>query len=411
MNPYRESNKMSNTFNPRMRGHAPMSRFSDQARAAKAAAARTQFKRPEGQFDRLVLNDIPIWMRLAPEQLYKQMIYNRAKKEVEEVERQWYEFLQHFVPSRQQPFICSAGANHDQPCRGCSVRALYYKHISEQEQNTGVRNEEARKSAPIQASPRFGMAVTVLEKIFSLPAMKNGKPRTSKNGDVIMNKVPAPHSGVDRTQWASTKGEQGHNYHWSFSGTHLAQLGDIDATLWNYCASCRSELMATQFVCAECGEVVYEDTNGVVGPDLGAVRKSPMRCPHCQHEGTTYPLISCTGCDKPAEGSLFAFDLQLRAVPIGDKKTDLKLENFRLPDYTKLFGSNADRITELVYNPLDIVAIFAPDSLESQGGKLPDTLKAMGAEGHLKEKSSKPYGTDDDSGDGGDADQMQFDNS
>lgn len=404
---------MSNTFQPKMRGHMPQKRFADQAKAAKAASTRSNFKRPDGMFDRLVLGEKPIWVRFAPEQSYHQEVYDRESKSVIEVDRPWFEHGTHFVPSRKRSMICSSGPRRDQPCRGCAIRAQFYDVLREQEKSTQVRNEEKRKSPPVQAAVRYGMAATCLEKIFHLAATDaKGKVKTNKQGQPIMNYIPAPLSGLPLLQQKSTDGTIGHNFHWSFGSFHLAQLADIDQTLWNHCANCANDLMATQFTCTECNAVVYGDTNGVVGSDLRSVRETNMKCPVCQHEGPTSPILSCTGCETPAEGNLLAFDLQLRVVPIDDKKSDVKMEKFRLPDYVSLFSSaDAERITELVYSPLDIPGIFAPESVDVQAWALSEELKGVGIDYHLKAKNSKPYGTEDVPADDGDPDQMHFDNS
>lgn len=401
---------MSNTFQPKMRGHIPQKRFSDQAKAAKAASQRSNFKQTPGKFDRLVLGEKPIWVRLAPEQMYHQEIYDRESKSVIEVDRPWFEHNTHFVPSRKRSMICSSGAHRDQPCRGCAIRSIFFDNLKEQEAATQVRNEEKRKSPPVQTSTRYGMAVTCLEKIFHLAATDNkGKTKTNRQGQPIMNYIPAPLSGLPLLKQKEMPGEIGHNFHWSFGSFALAQLGDIDATLMNHCANCASDLMATQFTCPECSHVVYEDGAGVVGSDLRSVRETDMKCPNCQYEGPLSPILSCTGCENPAEGNILSFDLQLRLIPVDDKKSDVKMEKFRLPDYVSLFPQDAERITELVYNPLDIPAIFGPESVDTQKFSLPEDLQQMGVDAHLKEKGSRAYGQEDEGE--GDPDQMQFDNS
>lgn len=402
---------MSNTFQPRMRGHQPQKRFADQAKAAKAASTRQNYKQPDGLYDRLTLGEKPIWLRISPEQLYTQEIYDREKKEVVEVTRTWMEFITHFVPSVKRSMNCSAGPHKDQPCRGCSIRADFYNRLRAQEKSTEIRDEERRKSPPVQAATRYGMAVTVIEKILHLPQMRGDKVRKNRQGNTIMNYVPAPLSGLPLLKQKEAQGEFGHNYHWSFGTFHLAQLADIDQSLWNYCANCASELMATEFHCTECNAVVYADEQGITGSDLRAIRETAMKCGACGNEGYATPVVSCTGCENAAEGNLLVFDLQLRVVPVDDKKTDIKMEKFRVPDYVSMFDAHsAERITELVYNPLDIPAIFAPDSVDRQAFSLPDELKTVNPSLHLKEKTSQPYGTEEGGGDG-DPDQMSFDNS
>ena len=402
----------TNSFKPRMRGHAAQSKFSDAAKAAKAASTRTNFKRPEGAFDRLVLGDKPIWLRLHPDQLYAQMLYDRALKQLIETgtedypARPWFESASHFVVARKRSFQCSAGAARDQACRGCSIRAMFYDKLREQEKATSVKDEEKRKHPPIQASTRYAMSATVLEKIFELPLMKDGKVRKSRQGQDLTHFVPAPLSGVPLLKQKDMGGTFGHNFHWGFGAVHLAQLAEIDQDLWNVCANCANELMTTEVHCTECDAVIFQDANGVTGIDLRNLREQPIRCESCGHEGPGAPVLTCTGCEKPAEGSIMAFDLRLRSVKIEDKKYDLKLEDYRLPDYASLFDApTAERIYELIMSPLDIPAIYAPDSIDSQAWSLPDDLKAIDPHYHLKKKESQPYGQEDE----GDADQMSFD--
>jgi len=409
----------TNSFQPRMRGHQPQSRFANSAKAAKAASARTQFKRPDGAFDRLVLGSTPIWVRLNPDQLYEQLLYSREEKKLIETKiptkenptpeytaRPWYEYTGHYVVARKRPFICSSGPGRDQPCRGCAIRAKFYDILRDQEKATSVKDEEKRKHPPIQASTRYGMACTCVEKIFEMPVMKDGKPRKGKNGQDITSFMPAPLSGVPITKQGSMPFEFGRNFHWSFGPVHLAQLAEMDMDLWNSCANCKSDLMTTEMHCAECNAVTFEIPEGVTGSDLRALREQPIKCNACGTEGNCLPVILCTGCDTPEEGSILKFDLRLKTVPIDDKKSDLKLEDFRVPNYVTIFKQNptwAERISELVMSPLDIVTILAPDSIDQQAWTLPDDLKAVDAGYHLKEKASQPYGSDE-----GDADQMSF---
>lgn len=414
---------------PRTRGHIPARSFSDAAKQARAGSGNNRFKRPDGLFDRLVLGERPIWLRFSPDQLYAQMLYDRATKKVIETgrpdengdvmypARPWLEYTTHFVPARKRSFTCSGCADRSQPCRGCGIRAFIYDSIRDREVATGVKDEEARKNVPVQASTRYAMGATVLEKILEMPLMdKNNRPRKSKEGRDLMKTVPAPLSGYSPQQIQTLPGAFGKNFHMNFGPVHLGNLGSIDCDLWNYCASCAESLIATDFHCPECDTLVYQDNNGVQGPDLRSMRETSMPCKKCRYEGFLNPVLRCTSCDDPQQGSLLAFDLRLRLEkdPADSKKSTIQLVGHRMPDYASLFDAEtANHVYEMVYHPLDIAAIYAPESLDAQAWALPEDLKEYDASYHLKKKVASPYGNDrveeEVVHEDGDPDQMTFD--
>lgn len=420
----------------RLRGHVPQARFAAAAKQARSNHGGG-YKRPEGLYDRLKLGVKPIWLRISPDQIYSQRLYDKSLKAVIETghanedgiveypARPWLEIVQHFVPSRKRGFTCSSGAARDQPCRGCANREHYYDHVREREKALGgMRDDAARKAAPIQASTRYAMGVTVLEKILEMPLTDNkGKPRKNKEGKDLMTKTPAPLSGYSPQQQDRMPGEFGMNYHFGFGPVHLSHLSNLDTDLYNYCANCAQELVAQDFHCASCEAVVYSAKTALSRSDLRGMRETVMQCSHCRHEGLTIPAIACSGCESPEEGSVLAFDLRLRIEPdpADDKKSTLICEGHRVPDYATLFADNPEvvnRIYELVYHPLDVAAIFAPDSLDAQAWALPEDLKGIDPSYHIKKKKlavSYSSGAADEEhadapiDDDSDPDQMTFD--
>lgn len=411
---------------PKMRGHMPQSRFAAAARQARTGfnggPATSNFKRPNGLFDRLTLGDKPIWLRLSPDQVYAQLLYSRDTKQVIETgkpeangdilypARPWFEYVTHFVPATKSSFTCSAGADRSQPCRGCAVRAADYDRIRAREEATGVKDAQAREKISVQSSTRYGMAVTVLETILDLPLMdKNNKPRKSKDGRDLMRSVPAPLSGYSPIQMQKMQGPFGKNYHWNFGPMHLSQLGSIDMDLWNYCASCAEPLSAQRFCCAQCGECVYDAGSPVREADLRAMREQAMRCTHCRHEGPVVPVVECA-CGNPMEGNLLTFDLRIRLEKdaTDPKKSIIHLVDHRVPDYASMYPAEAaNNVYEMVYGPLDIPEIYAPENLDSQARRLPDDLRAVPPDYHLKKKVAKPYGATETEEEE-DPDQMSF---
>jgi hypothetical protein len=416
-------------FTPKTRGTVPQRRFADDAKKAKGRTGGGNFKKVEGKFDRLKLGEQPVWLRISPDQLYTQLVWDGEAKEVVEVTRPWFESVGHFVPGKQRGFNCSAGPHRDQPCRGCAIRAWFFDRLRAKEkeiaEKTGIdprRNKDQgdkkrddSKSPPVQASKNFAMGVTVLEKCFEMQAMgKGGKPRTNREGKAITNIVPAPLSGLSPLKRREMPGEFGYNYHYGVGSRELASLANMDMDLWNSCANCAHDLVATEFVCTSCEVVCFDEPSGLRGADLRAMREQEMKCQSCGHEGPLNPVLSCSHCENPAEGSILAFDLRLKKVKLDDNSSQLSLEEFRVPDYVSLFDDDvANRVSELIMSPLDIPAIFAPDTIEAQAWMLPEDLKAIDPMYHVKnKKTSAAYGSGDGTeGEGGDPDQMQFDES
>ncbi len=419
------------TFQTKIRGHQPPKKFADSAKAARAANTRSGGGGPvEGKYERLILTEKPIWLRLSPEQSYAQQLYDKNLKKVIETgladaegnvewpARPWFEYKSHFVVVTERPHTCSSGPFRDAACRGCANRSYFYDMQRSQEKKTQVRDEKARKHPPVQESVRYAMGVTCLEKIFEMDVLdKKGKPRTNKAGEPITNFVPAPNTGWNPQKIRETDGVFGHNFHWPFGPVHLGNLSSIDTTLWNSCASCANALMATQFGCPNCEGIMYEDETGITGTDLRTMRETVLKCPHCAFEGCGQPVLLCTGCDNAVEGSILAFDLRLRLDypdPTDDKKSTVVLEEFRLPDYEKLFPKDAERIFEMLYSPLDVVKIFAPEDIGSQAYAYPEDLKKIDPSYHVeaskKRKDSAPYGSGDGGEEGGDPDKMSFGN-
>lgn len=413
-----------NMFSPRTRGLNSQKKFADSAKAAKAAQARGNFGGiVKGKFDRLILGEKSIWLRIAPEQSFCQKLYDKHLKKVietgteEHPARPWFEFKTHYVVSTKRPHNCSSGPERDSACRGCANRAMFFDNQRAKrekiKESTGMDVKE-KADPPVQESTRYAMPVTVLEKIFEMEVLDNkGKARTNKEGKPITNSVPAPLSGLNPQKQKEKGGEFGHNYHWAFGPVHLGHLSTIDTMLWNSCASCASALMAVEFSCPECEQVMYQDDNGVTGTELKELRETVLKCPHCGCEKEGIPNLICTGCDNPVEGSILAFDLRLHLEydEEDDKKSTIILDEFRLPNYEKYYDAKtAERVYELLYSPLDIVLIFAPEDVSSQAFAYPEDLKKTNPTYHIdakkKRKDAEPYGAETEGE--GDPDQMPF---
>ena len=83
-----------------------------------------------GYYDSLRLDDAAIWLRIHPEQLYEQTVYERDAKAIVEVMYPWYQTEQHWVSSmnggRGGVVPCSSGPEKAEDCLGCDVDSLFW---------------------------------------------------------------------------------------------------------------------------------------------------------------------------------------------------------------------------------------------------------------------------------------------
>jgi hypothetical protein len=378
------------------------SRLSDQGKSLKTGSGGGQSKFPDGVFDRFTPGEKAIWININPFQEWTFDAYNSESGEVETQTKSWYPYVKHYYARTKQVMQCSAGPHRDQPCYPCAIRKAFYKKMDAIEERTGVRPKD---EAPISGQKNFGLAVTIMENVVSVPATdKNGVPRKSKAGKPIYNYVPQPMIPGPTNHPVSF----GRRAHWSLGIMQLRQLFQFDEEMRNYCANCASAMTASRVACADC-ETTYDLPEPVSGEDLVEVRQREFSCGTCKYEGVMVPLLECS-CGKPKEGKLTSFDIRIKKEKLADNQSMLSIKSIRLPKLDN------EEIRKLVENPLDLPKIFAPSTQEEQRRKLGDAVNGIDPRKHRKDdnEGGKPDAESYTSGDesegesDGDDDEIAF---
>jgi hypothetical protein len=190
---------------------------------------------------------------------------------------------------------------------------------------------------------------------------KQGKPRMTRAGQPITQWVPATSLGKAAEGLPS---KLGHPLHWSMGPEHLQMLADFDNNLRVVSATTGTPLVAVGLRCGSCESVLGEYPGGVRGEDLLALRQEVVGCPAC---GEHAPGLPTYIANEP-EGSITAVNLRVKATKIGDRKTVLGLTETSI---------RTQALDEFLPTMLDIPAIFAPSTLDTQTFMLGDMAKTI----------------------------------
>jgi hypothetical protein len=368
-------------------------RLGDQGRRRQEANKRAGGGRKfaDGQFERFFPGETPIWINISPYSYYEQEIWDRQQKEVVKTATTWYEYQKHYVPRNKgktvngkrvdTDFVCSCGPYRKQPCWGCAIRTNHYDMLAEIEKEKGFRPD---KDAPISRMSNFALAITVMEKIYAIPLRNNdGTIRKARsNGQIIYRYMPAPiadaRDDIEESELANFTYQFGHRMHWSMGPEELQVLTEADDKMKNYCADCADKLIATHMICPGC-ETKVDLGKEVSDVDLMMVRNKVRTCTACGEKGPFEPDLMCPGCGghgPQIAGRLTSFDIRLTRKKLSDKKYQTEIVAIRIPGVP---GNQADhdRAMDLIQNPLNLAAIYAPTSLDSQKFICGDMTKGL----------------------------------
>lgn len=337
----------------------------------------------DGLYNRFTPNATPIWLHFM-EQSYSYKIYDLESKKVIEVEDNFFlEFVQHFVANSKTSdkrrnrkgisFVCSSGAEKEEPCYGCAGRHRYYSDKQARED----AGEVVKGESPVSAGRRFGLALAVAELVAHVPLLDaKGQVRKKKDGSPIYNQIPLPRlREQDPDVVDAYRKTFGWNGHWNFSGGHLQQLSDIDNTLRNRCGNCASHLYGTGWFCNECNHF-HPEQEALQDIDLEEARKAVRKCAACGNTDSAdagfTPELMCGDCGDAIEGGLVGFfDIRMKAKDSGaeNQSSILELLDVR-PTLSLRSEPEYEEFAEMVKKPIDIQRVFAPESLDEQRKKL-----------------------------------------
>lgn len=357
----------------------------------------------EGMYDQFRINEKrSTWVRWS-DVTYVYEIYDREASEVVEVEADFLEVIEHYYQPVNMRHWCSSGAHKDKPCFSCSHRSMHYDWVEKQEAKTpGTRLPDNRRRAPISASSRVILPLTICEKLVRVPVMtKEGSPRlSSRTGNPIFNWTPAPIAKLVKDveiNWEEQK--DGMNVWWNLPQTVLPAYIDLKMSARHYCKNCPAGTTATPLVykkykCGECSEkFMYDEPMTGISTEDPELLEAPFRCPSCKHKGPKIPIPSCPTCGKGRCGTHLDFDYRLKKKELGDRMWTFEVTGMRVRE-------DNPRYAELAAKPLDIKTICGPTPLARQEKLMPEQMRAQaGSRRHIKEKEDSTESYTNDSSD------------
>lgn len=338
---------------------------------------------PVGKWDYLVLTEDPIWVSFCPSQKWTYQRYDRDQQQVLEETTEYYYYEEHYVAATKSKFVCSSGAHLDQPCFGCSERTRFFDYKRKVQDETGTVPENL-KSAPIGKYGRFALSVTILEELGEFPKLyADGKPVTSRRGAQIFTAIPLRIAKRTRKNETPKAKYFGKRYHYTFGPDYLDALAAENQLLETKCGNCAEDLTAIMALCPECGTPHDTDWEALPAEELIEDKKLERQCanPECGHVGYAVYEYVCS-CGKPSEGDLFSFELQISATGEGNRLP--KIHRIRpRQDYSKIEGYE-----QLIFEPLDLPAIFAPEPLQYQAKHLDEKRRQHATnDAHIKKRA------------------------
>lgn len=317
-------------------------------------------------FDYWSPDEISTWIRVVP-QSYSYQIFDREAYKVVDVTEGWYEHSTHFIGGIKRSFNCSSGPGNDRPCYGHAIRNAWY---DEKRAKEAEGKQMDSQYPPLSEYKQYSFAITVVEPVISIPLMtKDGKIRRNKKGEVIYTFVPK--SSADEMQLKNVKEElEGYNYHWSMGQQHFQQLLDLDLALQSKDTKTGDDLHCIGIACNDCYEMIYDFASPCEGDDIVVWRTKDIECPSCHYTGPQMPVLVHPDNQEFEAGSLMEFDIRIKAVPVGNNKSVLKVVGARVPEY-------GPELIKLVNNPLDLPGIYAPTDLKHQERLLGDLAKGV----------------------------------
>jgi hypothetical protein len=365
----------------KMRQLPPRQGFSDQAKRAAAASRGQRRGIVQGQFANFYpREERALWIAICPTQKWDYEAYNRDTREVVPFKEQyWYGYTEHRIAANKRRFVCSAGSHKSKPCWGCGVINAHWTWVRGQEEETGVKSD---KKPAISSMQQFAMSIVLLEQVAKIPAKNpDGTTKMSRSTPPkpIMNDVALPLMDLAEQKKAKAEGITtfGLSMHWSNGITGINELQSFDRELQNSCANCAGDLKCAVMACPECAcefQVAEDLDEPLGGEDLLQAREAPYQC-ECGYEGVLTPILTCMGCDKPETGGLVYFALRVKNEKVSDTKRTLKIVEIKPLQY---FVEKYPAVEEMLLKPLDIPAIFAPESLEGQTRLIPQNLRGDG---------------------------------
>lgn len=348
----------------------------------------------EGRFDTLRLHPKrSVWVRFNKVS-WSYEVYDRETEQVVEIsDAFWIEAINHYVGSNGKRFWCSATAHRNKPCYGCSARDLHWSWVNKKREE-GVELSEQKREAPISASSRVGIPVTICDPCVGAYAIgEDGKP-LGKEGRPYINWTPQQFVKFDKTPFDEGKVKPGMKAWWNIPATVFANVQDLVTRATFYCANCPAGSEATpllfkRYKCENCdAKYSYDEPirgNDIEDPDT---LHGSFRCSSCKHKGPRIPIPSCPSCKHGKAGEIFDFDWKLIKKELGENVWTFEVKGMRVK-------TDDPELKVLEAAPLEVAKIMGPTPLTWQEGMVPEALRTRaGSRRHIKDQApeAESYG-------------------
>jgi hypothetical protein len=292
----------------------------------------------------------------------------------------YIKFVDHFDGARQKGGICSGGAlmnikNKRLPCHGCDI---YWA--------TAARQPNGRfESTRMSRQNKYAFSVFDYSLYHKLEQydQATGQVRASSAGVPYYNWVRCLHAGswapgsmpppAQRTCdpcRAGVESKQGHMSHWPINYTQLQSLRAAESNIGQSCTVCSTEnsIHSLGWMCGACGEgVVDMSTTQLKKDEILKLTDELYPCGRCHNTSFLTEVYECRACSPRGQtgvrATLFEVDLKVMLAPGGANNSKmLQVSGWSAPHGILPAFVEAAK-------PIDLIARYAPDSLEKQASK------------------------------------------
>lgn len=294
-------------------------------------------------------------------------------KEVWEVANQampFVKFTEHFHGGIDKSAICSAGPFKNlkalrYPCRGCEI---FWE--------TAVKNENTgRIESPIMSrQEKYAFSVLDYGNYHKVPVVdrQTGKMRmNTRTNEPFYNWTKCQGQGCE---YCTRRCEltHGNMRHWQMSYTHFQQLRAAELLISDSCAACgaypdfsgKAPIQSLAWSCRNCGSNVIDvQTTELKVDEMRNMTDNLHTCVDCKCEGFLIEMYTCVECaprgQQGRRAELWDVDLKVQLTETGQKAKTLTIQGWSPP---RPVDPNYAQLAK----PVDLIAIFAPDSMEYQ---------------------------------------------
>ena len=310
----------------------------------------------------------------------------------------YYEAWEHGY--NQRTAICSGGPyrkmeSHRDLADACYGCTMYWE---ERWDRRGKGMNEWENMA-MKFRPLYAFSTAVLGTVHKTPARyskgaRAGQIKTDKEGGPILEWVTCRRQGCEGCR-TGAETQDGIMLPWVLGTMQFQTILGWDSLIGQDCMSCGSvkSLSTDAWVCSKCGAGVIDMAHTQLQEEqLKKMVGEIHHCPKCDFVGHMKEVLRCSGCKTPIRAGIgdVSIDAYLQK---GDKPNMVTLQSSRISPPCEV----PPQYLPLVLQPLDLPALFTPDSLETQAAiwGLTDKTASANADNMAREYSTVSRGKKD----------------